>query len=89
MLEFSDSLNRRPCPRTHRLCLALRELKIPLLLDSTHEREESSACWGSSEREGEGGRSPQRVAGGRGSDTYITAQPYHLSLEEALRTQCN
>ena len=33
MLEFSDSLNRRPCPRTHRLCLALRELKIPLLLE--------------------------------------------------------
>jgi hypothetical protein len=41
---------------------------IPLLEDSTNEREESQACLSSPEREGEGGQSPQRVAEGRGSD---------------------
>ena len=41
---------------------------IPLLEDSTNEREESQACLSSPEREGERGRSPQRVAEGRGSD---------------------
>ena len=40
---------------------------IPLLEDSTNEREESQACLSSPEREGEGGQSPQRVAEGRGS----------------------
>ena len=41
---------------------------IPLLEDSTNEREESQACLSSPEREGEGGQSPQRVTEGRGSD---------------------
>ena len=41
--------NRRHSPRTHHLCLALRELKIPLLLDSTNERVQYTglflSCW--------------------------------------------
>ena len=74
MLEFSDSLNRRHCPRTHHLCLALRELKIPLLLDSTNERVQSHACMSYAERGGEWGRSPQRVPEGQGSDASITAK---------------
>ena len=57
MLEFSDSLNRRHGPRTHRHTLALREHPIPLLLEG--------------------------VAGGRGSDIYITAVLFHQSLAEA------
>ena len=44
---------------------------IPLLLDSTNERVQSQACLSYAERGGERGRSPQRVAEGRGSDASI------------------
>ena len=44
---------------------------IPLLLDSTNERVQSQACLSYAERGGERGRSPQRVAEGRGSDANI------------------
>lgn len=49
---------------------------IPLLLESTNERELSHACMSSAERGGERRHSLQRVPEGRGSDVYITAKPY-------------
>ena len=40
-------------------------MQNPFLLDSTNERVQSYACMGYAEREGERGRSPQRVPGGK------------------------
>ena len=37
MLEFSDSLNRRPGRRTRHFILALRERLIPLILEGVAE----------------------------------------------------
>ena len=75
--------NRRPCPRTHHLCLALRELKIPLLLEGVPEGRGSDASITAKLFLWERRRSLQRVAEGRGSDASITAKLYDLSLAEA------
>ena len=71
MLEFSDSLNRRHGPRTHHLCLALREFKIPLLLEGVAGGRGSDASITAKLFLWERGRSPQRVPEGRGSDINI------------------